>query len=509
MKLVYPREEDLSGNILEKYSPDGYSRVYIVDKEGALCYVLEDPKVSDSELSYVRDIIENKLIYIVKPSDVENEESFKKLLKRVGVADDKLVYLIVREVVGYKILHPLIMDEHLEDILCTRAGLPLIVLHQDYGRLTTNIVLSEKEVDDLVRMLAYKGGKTISRFLAKLDSVILPTGDRARLAYRSEVSATSNFTIRKFPRRPWTPPRILATRMITADAMAWLWLAVEYKMPVVMFGEMGSGKTSLQNALGMLIKPDSSVAVVADCPELKLPHPIKYEFYARQPETLEKLGEITLEDLIAHALRASVDYVLVNEVRFKEARAFAQAVATGHGGLTTFHASDVAALFGRLKDLGVEESIAESLKLFVHCATLVEKKSRPLRKRRVKGIYFLRRLSDWKPEVEPLYVYRPEEDVLESRVENSIFLEELARVSYMSSEELLEEHSARKRFLELVTRAREKAVEKTPLVDSPSFWFDLLKRFYSEREKVLAKLESLAGEEPRRKQRIVVEVSEE
>ena len=181
MKLVYPREGDLSGKVVEEYSPDGFSRVYVVERMGVYHYVLEDPKVSEEELKFIQDVVENQLVYLARPSEVRDEEAMEELLREVGVDDDKLIYLIIREVVGYKVLHPLIMDEYLEDILCTRANLPLIVLHQSYGRMDTNIILNKREVDDLVRMLAYKGGKTISRFMAKLDSVILPTGDRASL----------------------------------------------------------------------------------------------------------------------------------------------------------------------------------------------------------------------------------------------------------------------------------------------------------------------------------------
>ena len=334
VKLTRPKPEELSGREVESYSPDGFAVVHIVEfKPGQFRYVVEDPPVTKAQLEAVKKIVEEELVYVARPSDVASWEALERLLKRAGVRDEKIIYLIGREVVGYKALHPLMMDEKLEDILGIGPNLPVVVLHKDYGRIPTNLVFSEREMDELVRTLAYRGGKTISRFMAKLDSVILPTGDRCRLVYRSEISPSSNFTIRKFPRHPWTPTRILATGMISPVAMAWLWLAIEYKLPVLTYGMMGSGKTSLNNALAMLIRPDSSLALISDVPEMKVPHPIKYEFYARQPETLGGTGAITLEDLVAHALRASVEYVIINEVRFAEARAFVHAIGIGHGGL--------------------------------------------------------------------------------------------------------------------------------------------------------------------------------
>jgi len=73
-------------------------------------------------------------------------------------------------------------------------------VHSKYGLLKTNIIPSKKEVDEMVKLLAYRGGSAVSLYHPVEDTVILPTGDRAALTYRSEVSPGSSFTIRKFPR---------------------------------------------------------------------------------------------------------------------------------------------------------------------------------------------------------------------------------------------------------------------------------------------------------------------
>ena len=493
VKLTRPKPEELSGREVESYSPDGFATVHIIEhKPNQYRYVVEDPPVTKAQLRAVRKIIEDELIYVARPSDVASWEALERLLKRAGVRDEKVIYLIGREVVGYKALHPLMMDEKLEDILGIGPEVPVVVLHKDYGRIPTNLSFTEREMDELVRTLAYRGGKTISRFLAKLDSVILPTGDRCRLVYRSEISPSSNFTIRKFPRHPWTPTRILATGMISPEAMAWLWLAIEYKLPIMTYGMMGSGKTSLNNALAMLIRPDSSLALISDVPEMKVPHPIKYEFYARQPETLGGTGAITLEDLVAHALRASVEYVIINEVRFAEARAFVHAIGIGHGGCTSAHAGSLNELFGRLKDLKVERSIAGELRLLINTTVFVAvREGKPTRLRRVKAIYFLESLSeDWEPRTTTLYEYDPARDELVGRgVEDSRLLELLQLRSLRDKGELMEEHRVRAKFLADAT----KAFIKTGRYGEADEWFSLLKEFYAARGPALKSLEEEAA----------------
>ncbi|OYT26085.1 MAG: hypothetical protein B6U95_07960 [Thermofilum sp. ex4484_82] len=105
----------------------------------------------------------------------------------------------------------------------------------------------------MVRLLAYRGGSAVSLYRPVEDTVILPTGDRAALTYKSEVSPGSSFTIRKFPRNPWTP-----TKMINPKAMALLSLCLDAKIPILVYGPMRSGKISLINSLVTMINPENS-----------------------------------------------------------------------------------------------------------------------------------------------------------------------------------------------------------------------------------------------------------
>ncbi len=54
-----------------------------------------------------------------------------------------------------------------------------------------------------------------------------------------------------------------------------------------------------------------------------------------------KSGEVTLFDLVKTSLRYRPDYIVVGEIRGEEAFVLFQALATGHGGLTTLHADSL------------------------------------------------------------------------------------------------------------------------------------------------------------------------
>ncbi|MCD6361623.1 MAG: Flp pilus assembly complex ATPase component TadA, partial [Armatimonadetes bacterium] len=339
--------------------------------------------------------------------------------------------------------------------------------------------------------LAYRGGSAVSVFRAKEDSVILPTGDRAALTFKSEISPTSSFTIRKFPRYPWTPTRMLSTGMLSIEAMAFLWLCIDAKLPVVVFGPMGSGKTSLANALTILIRPDASIAICQDAPEMRVPHENVLDLYERRSRSAGSSGEVTLEDLLAHALRRSVDYVTINEVRSRrEVYAFAQAVSLGHGGITSIHAESVEAVFGRLKGYGVEEPLAENIRVLVGTGLFIgERNGKRVRLRRVKGIYFVKSLESYRPVYDTVFRYEPSEDTLEPHYTNEA-LTYLAEKLYLEEDVdlLKQELRLRVEFLELTTKAGFYDADRLFLAmkefrQNPKSALEQLRRFYSERMK--------------------------
>ena len=392
-----PEYLEAPGSVAEEYSPDGFSKVRIVDTGFEYIYSLTPPRLSGEEERLLAETLE-ELPYTLSPRELLSPSKLEEKLREQGL-DDKLVYFIMARVQGYDWLEPLMRDERLEDIHCFRPDTPLRVVHRDYGLLKTNLVPSREEVDRMVKLLAYRGGSAVSLFRPVEDTVILPTGDRAALTYSSQVSLASSFTIRKFPKNPWTPTKMVATGMASPELLALLWLALEAKVPIIVYGPMRTGKTSLVNSLVMLVSPEASIAIVQDSPEMRVYHEnVLYLF------TSERVG---FEELAKLALRKSVDYLIVNEVRVREeAYWWAQLVGTGHGGLTTIHADSLERVFGRLKDLEVEESLAETVKFAVRTELFRgEKDGKKIRVRRVKQVDFVEGLSGYRPLHTPLYVY--------------------------------------------------------------------------------------------------------
>lgn len=446
-----PKYLNYTGKIVEIYAPDGLSRVVILESNEFYFYRLDPPSLDEHEKTQIENAMKT-LAFKLNPKIIVDAEKLKNYLENVGFNEIQ-IQAVMSKVQGYSWLDPLIRDDRLEDIHCFRPGVPLRVVHSDYGLLITNVVPSREEVDEMVRLLAYRGGSSISLFKPIRDSVILPTGDRAALTYRSEVSEASSFTIRKFPRDPWTPSRMIAYGTVSPEAVALLWLMVDAKIPILVYGPMRTGKTSIVNALVMLVRPDASIALVQDSPEMRVYHDNVLSLF-----TSDRIG---FRELAKLALRKSVDYLIVNEVRVREeAYWWAQLVGTGHGGLTTIHADTLERVFGRLKDMGVERSLAESVKIAVR----MELYSVPIggarkRVRRVRAVEFVEALPEYSPAAEPVYLYDRQRDSL---VRSSGFVKALEFMQDALYEEVEVELGRRAKFLELAA--------KLDIVDSRGFW---------------------------------------
>jgi len=100
----------------------------------------------------------------------------------------------------------------------------------------------------------------------------------------------------------------------------------------------------------MFIKPEQKIVSVEDTAELNLPHENWIPSVVRTGfgQDGKEWGAITLFDLLKAAVRQRPDYIIVGEVRGKEAYTLFQAMATGHLGMSTIHGESVNSVLQRL-----------------------------------------------------------------------------------------------------------------------------------------------------------------
>ncbi|MEB3860242.1 MAG: type II/IV secretion system ATPase subunit [Desulfurococcales archaeon] len=367
---VLPPEEELRINykIVKTYPVnDPWSRVMILEdrKTGELLYYVDEIKMTEDE-KRAYEAIQNILMWEMEPPP-ENvdivkyfERQAKKAISRYrvrfgdtihpGISWGKIEYYILRDNLGYGPLDPIMRDPYVEDISCDGIGKPIYVWHQEYESMPTNIRFTdEKELDSMILKLAHKAGKHVSIAFPIVDA-ILPEGHRLAATYRREVTTSgSTFTIRKFKDRPLSVIDLVRTGTISPRLASYFWILMEHNKTGMIMGVTGSGKTTMLNALATLLRPTLKVVTIEDTPELKLTLENWVQLVSRPSYGFEAgVSEVSLYDLVKVSLRYRPDVLIVGEVRGEEAKVLFQAIATGHGGLSTIHAEDVDAMVKRL-----------------------------------------------------------------------------------------------------------------------------------------------------------------
>ncbi|MEM3366370.1 MAG: type II/IV secretion system ATPase subunit [Candidatus Methanomethyliaceae archaeon] len=430
--------------VIESYSV-GMSTIYITrDYE----YLVHDPPLTTEEQSRLKELA-SKLLFLMPSSVVVDETKFDEYLVKAGLRDRRYAYFLKRDILGYGLLDPLIHDGRVEDIVVASSKNPVSCIHSDYGTMPTNISFCEDELDRYIEKLVYASGKSISLY-KPIVSLRLPDGSRLSASYKKEVSPSgSNFIIRKFPEKPWSITSLMLLNTIPPEMVAWLMILQEYKKALLVCGAMGTGKTSLINAICNLIPERSVIVTIEDTPELRLVHPNRISLVVRESTTLEDRGEIGMFALVKEALRMSADYIIVGEVRGEEGRIWAQAIMTGHGGITSLHAESPDAALERLVSppILVERGALRSLAGIVFVGkTTIRSNDQIVQRRRAMNFYDLG--NDF--ELKPLFGYDPDRDAFsfsEESILQSRGAERIITETGISRKRLLEMYLKRVKFL--------------------------------------------------------------
>jgi flagellar protein FlaI len=371
--IPVPQQDALSAEpakfkVLETYSLiEPYASASIVKdlERGNLSYVLEEPKLTQKDIANLQRLKEilNQVITL-KPSDLKSKETAEiylfKLCKKIfdyyGFKIDvetqnKLLYYVARDNLGFGKIDALMHDPLIEDVSCDGVNVPMFIWHRKSESIPTNVRFeTAEELDSFALRLAYMCGSHVSIAQPLLDAS-LPDGSRINLTFGKEVTRKgSTFTIRKFKLDPFTVTDLITFGTFSAEMGAFLWFATESRASILVAGGIAAGKTTLLNCLSMFIKPDLKVVSIEDTPELNLPHENWIPAATRTHFGLAKeSADVTLFDLLKASLRQRPDYIIVGEIRGKEAYTLFQAVSTGHLGMSTLHAESVESAVYRLE----------------------------------------------------------------------------------------------------------------------------------------------------------------
>ncbi len=504
-----PDPDDREVEIFEIKPPYAYVQIVKNDRTHSMKYHAIEPRLSRDE-KLLLDFIETTLVDVLdlQPEDLEKSEleeyirgKFEQVLFDYSIslgdedadeeeAKERLLYYVLRDFIGEGPLQILMDDPMIEDISCDGPHVPIFVYHRKYEAITTTIRYKDHDqLDSFVIRLAQRSGKHVSIAEPILDAT-MKDGSRLQATLAKEVSSFgSTFTIRKFKETPFSPVDLVRFGTMSSAMLAYLWMVIEGHMSGIYAGGTASGKTTAINALMTFIPPDNKVITIEDTRELRVPEPnwiagITRDGFGPRDAHGRQAGEIDMFQLLKNALRQRPEYIVVGEVRGKEAYSLFQAMATGHAAYGTMHADSVDAVIHRLESdpISIPRSLLEALDVV---AVQIQTRVGGKRVRRTKQLTEIVGLDPHTREIltNEVFHWNPSNDAFEySGV--SYALERLAHEGGKSTKEVRDEMEDRVRLINHLVDIDERNYEKTTRI---------IKSYYKDKARVMAKVEAGEG----------------
>jgi len=463
--VVIPEEGDVRDTDV-RYSllaPFADAHITWDDEQEELVYNIEEPKLNDREqklFNDIKDALEQKIEVSLNELDTTDKvvdylgSKIKEVTQELGIQLDeqertKIMYFIYRNFAGLNEIEPLMHDPYIEDIGCSGTGIPVFIVHSKFGSIKTNMVFDDPDnLKNLVVKLAERCGKYVSYAQPLLDGA-LPDGSRVNASLTKDVTTKGpTFSIRKFQETPYSAVDLIDLGTVNYEIMAYFWMAMEYQKSVLISGGTATGKTTFLNSVVTFIPPAQKIVSIEDTRELQLPHEnwipsvARSGFGARDDDS----KDIGMYRLLKESFRQNPDYVVVGEVRGKEASVLFQGMSSGHPSMGTIHASSPGDVVKRLTTppINLSPALVETLDLIV---IMTRARQYGENARRVKGVYEVETITpEGNPRTNEYISWTPVDDTYTFKNESTILSEIKQQFGY-TQDELEEELENRRRIL--------------------------------------------------------------
>jgi flagellar protein FlaI len=447
--------------LLERYwieEPFVSVRIVRRGNEG-FTYTVDEPAISPQEQVVLQETSAHMRKVIVyddpekPPVNGFDDTTLSRIVREFHprIAPDRLAvlsYYLHRDLSGFGAMDALMHDPALEDISCNGENLPVFVFHRTHGSLPTTIRFGEGELDQFVLKLAQKANKQISLSNPMVDAT-LPGGSRVQITFSNIVSIRgSSFTIRKFRAEPMTPLDLIRYGTYSPEVLAFLWLAIEHRKSLIIAGGTASGKTSTMNGISLFIPLNAKIVSLEDTHEIQLPHKNWLATITRELAVTGVQGDIDLFSLLKASMRQRPEFIIVGEVRGREAQTLFQAMNTGHATLSTLHAGSVREVVNRL----THEPISVPPVMFTALDLVVSQSVFTYGNQRIRRCSAINEIAvDEEGTIVPrlLYSWDVGSDTIRRVSQGSKVLDEIAAMRGWSPERVEEELKKREEFLRL------------------------------------------------------------
>jgi len=458
-----PRAEEGKKILVDSY---GDVRIYKKLGEPLLLYEIPTPHYRGGEKQLITTLIDIA-IGVIPPETMTGftvEETRRKYLQKVLEIIDATPELnvpthlknfyaqaVVREMVGYGIIDPLVQDDNLEEIMVVGQNKPVYVFHRKYDMMKTNVMFyEEKDIVDLIDRIARGIGRRIDVQSPLMDAR-LKDGTRVNATLPPATIDGPTLTLRKFRKAPLSVIDLINFKTLNYEIASFLWMAVDglgaLPANILIAGGTASGKTSSLNVLCSFVPNSERVLTIEETAELNLPleHWIRCE---ARPPSPEGTGEIDLNTLLKNALRMRPDRIIVGEIRGAEGYTLFSAMNIGHrGAMGTVHANSAQETLIRLSNppINVPSVMLSPLNFIIMQNRIHDRRFGTIR--RVTELAEITGLENGQPTIQVLYAWDPVKDEFFATGLKSVYWQNLKKYTGLDEKELEAERLEREKIL--------------------------------------------------------------
>ncbi len=275
---------------------------------------------------------------------------------------EAVAYLVAHEVAGYGPISMLLEDAaNIEEIVVNAPRASIGLYHARHGYCVTNLRFAdEASMRTIVNRMISAAEREINDLSPVVDAQ-MPNGSRVHAQLPPYSTNGAVLSVRIGSGRRVDLAGLIETGAASPDALAYLWLAAEAKLNIIIAGAPASGKTSLMLALGAFLPSYERVIMVEeDVSELSAGSQL-LNAVGLQGLTNSRIGA---RDQVINALRLRPDRLVVGEMRGSEAGEIFAGANLGVPFMTTMHTgANGAAVIARLsaKPMSVEPQLLSLL----------------------------------------------------------------------------------------------------------------------------------------------------
>jgi type IV secretory pathway ATPase VirB11/archaellum biosynthesis ATPase len=278
-----------------------------------------------------------------------------------------LAYMVAHDTIGFGPISILLEDQqNIEEIVVNAPTSPIGIYHATYGYCTTNMRFnSERDFRYTLNKMLVSTERELNSNTPIIDAQF-NDGSRVHAQLKPYSVNGTLATIRLNGGKRMDIRCIVQLGTATPEELAYLWLAIESNLNVVIAGAPASGKTSFLLALNALVPRYSRVITIEeDINELR--------YYSNFTNVVSLQGssirgKTSLKEQVINALHLRPDRLIIGEIRGNEASEVLSGANFGIPFMTTMHSSDNGnAIISRLqaKPMSVEPQLISMLDVAV------------------------------------------------------------------------------------------------------------------------------------------------